>query len=82
MPGRASYAALLVLALVLTGWGGRAQTVPPPGGQVSADCAAPVYATDQLVCADPGLRALDAQMLRLWRMAEARHPRDGALRDD
>lgn len=64
----------------LTGGGCRAQAVPPPGDQVSADCAAPVYASDHLVCADAELRALDTQMLRLWRMVEARHPEDGGLR--
>jgi hypothetical protein len=29
------------------------------------------YATDRLVCADPGLRALDAELERLWARAEA-----------
>jgi uncharacterized protein len=35
------------------------QPVPPPADKVSADCAAPVYASDQLVCADPALRSID-----------------------
>lgn len=31
--------------------------VPPPVEQQAADCARPVYAVDQLICADPALRA-------------------------
>ncbi len=38
------------------------QAVPPPVEQFTANCAAPVYATDQLVCGDPALRAQDAAM--------------------
>lgn len=57
-----------------------AQAAPPPVDQVSADCTSPVYATDHLVCADASLRALDAEMLRIWHMAEARHRLDGAER--
>ena len=45
--------------------------VPPPAGQVTADCTTPTYATDHLVCADPGLRALDADLARVWARAEA-----------
>jgi uncharacterized protein len=45
--------------------------IAPPVEQVSADCTAPTYATDRLVCADPGLRALDAELERLWARAEA-----------
>ena len=40
--------------------------VAPPAEQFTADCAAPTYATDMLVCDDPGLRALDAELARLW----------------
>jgi hypothetical protein len=29
--------------------------VPPPVEQVTADCKAPVYASDHLVCSDPAL---------------------------
>ncbi|WP_226019553.1 hypothetical protein [Novosphingobium sp. FKTRR1] len=36
--------------------------VPPPQEQTTADCAHPVYASDQLVCADPSLRQLDQQL--------------------
>lgn len=38
------------------------QAVPPPVAQLTANCAAPVYATDQLVCGDPALKAQDAAM--------------------
>jgi uncharacterized protein len=37
-----------------------AQAVPPPIEQFTANCRAPVYATDQLVCGDRDLRVLDA----------------------
>ena len=36
--------------------------IPPPVDQVSADCSAPVYASDQLVCGDPELRMLDDRL--------------------
>jgi uncharacterized protein len=36
--------------------------VPPPPEQFTADCRAPVFATDQLVCANSDLRALDGQL--------------------
>lgn len=45
------------------------QSVPPPVEQISADCRSAVYATDQLVCADATLRALDAEMRGLWTRA-------------
>jgi uncharacterized protein len=70
----------MAFALGLAGNGCLAQGVPPPVAQVSADCAAPVYATDLLVCSDPTLRALDAQLLRLWFMAEGRQRLDDAER--
>jgi uncharacterized protein len=41
--------------------------IPPPAEQVSADCTAPTYASDQLVCSDPELRALDWKMATLVR---------------
>ncbi|WP_225205721.1 lysozyme inhibitor LprI family protein [Novosphingobium huizhouense] len=37
--------------------------VPPPVAQTHAECAAPTYASDQLVCSDPGLREADAAMV-------------------
>lgn len=70
----------MAFAIGLTGGTCLAQGVPPPVAQVSADCAAPVYATDLLVCSDPTLRALDAQLLRFWVMAEGRHRLDDAER--
>ncbi len=39
--------------------------VPPPPGQVHANCTAPVYATDHLVCQDEALLQLDRQMAAL-----------------
>lgn len=46
--------------IVIAGLPAVAQPVPPPPEQIGADCARPVYASDQLVCSDPLLRALDA----------------------
>jgi len=46
--------------IVIAGPPAVAQPVPPPPEQIGADCARPVYASDQLVCSDPLLRALDA----------------------
>jgi uncharacterized protein len=40
--------------------------VPPPPEQVAANCEAPTYASDMLVCADADLRALDARMREAW----------------
>lgn len=42
-----------------------ASAVPPPVEQLTANCVAPVFASDQLVCADPELRALDDQLRRI-----------------
>lgn len=42
--------------------GAQPAPVPPPAEQQTADCAAPVFATDQLVCSDPALRALDIEL--------------------
>jgi uncharacterized protein len=51
---------IIMLPLVLAGAGQtQAPAVPPPVEQQTADCAAPAYATDQLVCGDPALRAAD-----------------------
>jgi uncharacterized protein len=48
-------------------------SVPPPAWQHTADCARPVYATDQLVCEDPQLRAIDRQLADLYdRVADSR----------
>jgi uncharacterized protein len=48
---------LLPIALVLTV--AMQAPVSPPVAQRSAECAAPVYATDTLVCGDPDLRRED-----------------------
>ena len=53
-------------SILATGWmalagpSAVAQPVPPPPAQIGANCARPIYASDQLVCSDPLLRALDA----------------------
>lgn len=36
--------------------------VPPPVEQQTADCARPVYAIDQLICADSALRTEEDQL--------------------
>lgn len=36
--------------------------VPPPAEQISADCARPIFASDQLVCGDTELRQLDRKL--------------------
>jgi uncharacterized protein len=41
---------------------GAAGTVPPPAFQVAADCRAPNYASDVVVCGDPTLLRLDNRM--------------------
>lgn len=38
--------------------------VPPPVDQIGARCEAPVYASDQLICSDPELRAIDRENVR------------------
>lgn len=40
--------------------------VPPPPEQVAADCEAPTYASDMLLCADANLRAFDARIREAW----------------
>jgi uncharacterized protein len=52
-------AALLALLL------GAPPAVPPPVEQSSADCARPVYASDQLVCGNGDLRRLDDELAAL-----------------
>jgi uncharacterized protein len=69
---RGKVAILVALLLGAAGGSSAAQPVPPPAEQISADCGAAIYATDQLVCSDTTLRALDAEMLRLWTRAEAK----------
>jgi uncharacterized protein len=61
--------------------GEAAQPIAPPTDQVSADCAAPAYATDQLVCADPVLRALDAEVADLWARLVAAGRADASVRE-
>jgi uncharacterized protein len=56
---------MTLLVLLLGPALGQAAAVPPPVAQLSADCARAVYATDQLVCADPVLLALDRRLVAL-----------------
>jgi uncharacterized protein len=72
---RSGQALLVIIALWCGAQTPMAQPVPSPVSQVSADCAFPVYATDMLVCADPVLRGLDAEMLELWNQVAAVHKR-------
>lgn len=46
-------------------------SVPPPATQTTADCARPVYASDQLVCGDTELRQLDARLAAILDMPAA-----------
>lgn len=56
---------IVVGACLLTSASVNAQApVPPPIEQLTANCAASTYATDQLVCADKELRTQDAMMRR------------------
>lgn len=47
---------------VALGAAGPAGAVPPPPAQVAANCSAPAYASDVLVCRDPALLALDLRL--------------------
>ncbi len=47
-----------------------AHAVPPPPVQTVADCDRPTYASDQLVCADAALRALDHELRDLLATVE------------
>jgi len=70
-PVGAAIAVVCALATLLVGCAAPVAStvppaVPPPPGQIAANCAAPTYASDVLVCADPQLRALDARMVDAW----------------
>ena len=49
---------------------GAAHAIPPPPVQTVADCERPTYASDQLVCADAGLLALDRELRDLLAMVD------------
>jgi uncharacterized protein YecT (DUF1311 family) len=71
MPAQWHIARVAALALGLAvPW--PAQAVPPPPSQVAANCEAPTYASDMLVCGDASLRALDRQLLAAYAAASAR----------
>jgi len=42
-----------------------AAAVPPPPEQVTANCVTPTYASDQLVCGDSELLALDTKLAEI-----------------
>ena len=44
--------------------------VPPPIEQFTANCVAPVYASERLICSDAELLGAEAQISDLWRAAE------------
>ena len=50
------------------------QAAPPPIEQTTADCANPVYATDQYICADAVLSGQEREIADLWRAAKADFP--------
>ena len=54
-----------LLAGVFLGGYEPAGALPPPPEQSAANCDRPTYASDQLVCADRGLLALDRKMVAL-----------------
>ena len=54
---------VLPMALFIAG---PVAATPPPTDQIAADCDAPTYASDMLVCAEPGLLALDRRMRDEW----------------
>ena len=48
--------------------------VPPPLPQTGADCERPTYASDQVVCGDATLLALDRQVRDAWLALAAAQP--------
>lgn len=59
---RTLHRSTLALACVALMVAQPAAAIPPPVEQETADCRSPVFATDQLVCGDPALRALDSRL--------------------
>ena len=56
-----------MLALVCASGGlPGARAVPPPPEQFAADCLAPTYASDVVVCGDEALLAMDRELGRLY----------------
>jgi uncharacterized protein len=65
-PMRALLVPANVIALLfVTPLSAQVPAVPPPPEQSTADCRNPTFATDQLVCTNPDLRALDTQLAEL-----------------
>lgn len=44
--------------------------VPPPVAQIQANCMAPVYASDQLICSDPELADRERQIADLYHRSD------------
>ena len=44
--------------------------VPPPVEQVTANCTAPVYASEHLICSDPELLEQEGRIAGLWRASQ------------
>jgi uncharacterized protein len=65
--GWPQWPAAACLALAAHGSG----AVPPPMPQTGADCEHPSYASDQRVCGDVALLALDRQVQEAWRAIAA-----------
>jgi uncharacterized protein len=73
--------ALLFTALVALSPAAIPAAVPPPVEQRTANCIAPVFASDMLVCSDPELRALDDQLRTILAARAGIHP-PGLEEDD
>lgn len=56
---------MIGFALLLGAAGAGLAPAPPPIEQLTADCKAPVYASDMMVCADAELAAADAALASL-----------------
>ena len=56
---------LATFSLLAAAQGAPLGAVPPPVEQATANCANPVYASDQLVCSDRELKGRDAQLAAL-----------------
>ena len=64
MAGAERVRRLAAAALLLAA--GSSGAVPPPPLQIAADCERPIYASDQRVCDDASLLALDQQVRDAW----------------
>lgn len=65
---------LFISVTAVLACGEPAGAVPPPPDQSAANCLAPTYASDFLVCADPELLALDRTMVALLSASRSAPP--------